>query len=169
MQGFNKHCHKFSNELLIDTVKISNNFTDVCRKLGCGKSGGSYYNIHKRIKELGADISHFDASVFCRGKRSQNRKVWTDYLTLNEKLDSRLQAKFLVRSLMESGRKYICELCSNIGEWNGSRLVLQVDHINANWRDNRPENLRFLCPNCHSQTDNFRNNGRVANEVKARA
>jgi protein-arginine kinase activator protein McsA len=40
-------------------------------------------------------------------------------------------------------------------EWNGQPLRLQIDHINGNPVDNRQENLRFLCPNCHSQTINF--------------
>ena len=39
--------------------------------------------------------------------------------------------------------------------WNGKPLTLQLHHINGNNRDNRLENLTFLCPNCHSQTDNF--------------
>lgn len=50
---------------------------------------------------------------------------------------------------------YKCACCGNTGNWNGQELVLQVDHINGIHTDNRLENLRFLCPNCHSQTDTF--------------
>lgn len=49
----------------------------------------------------------------------------------------------------------ICQSCG-IGEtWNNKKLVLQLDHINGINNDNRIENLRFLCPNCHSQQETF--------------
>ncbi len=48
-----------------------------------------------------------------------------------------------------------CAECGVSSIWNGKRLVLQLDHINGSNRDNRIENLRLLCPNCHSQTDTY--------------
>ena len=49
---------------------------------------------------------------------------------------------------------YICE-CGIIYSWNNKSITLQLDHINGINNDNRLENLRFLCPNCHSQTETF--------------
>lgn len=51
--------------------------------------------------------------------------------------------------------KYTCADCGNSGTWNNKKLVLQLEHKNGNNKDGRIENLCFLCPNCHSQTETF--------------
>ena len=52
-------------------------------------------------------------------------------------------------------KEYKCESCQITDQWNGKPINLQMDHINGNRKDHRLDNLRWLCPNCHSQTDTF--------------
>lgn len=47
-----------------------------------------------------------------------------------------------------------CVLC-NINEWQEKKLCLQLDHIDGNNHNHKIDNLRLLCPNCHSQTDTW--------------
>ena len=61
-----------------------------------------------------------------------------------------IKARLLQAGVLENK----CNECG-ISEWNGKDLVLHLDHINGNSRDHRLENLRLLCPNCHSQTDTY--------------
>ncbi len=52
-----------------------------------------------------------------------------------------------------------CTLCGQGPTWNGKILVLQVDHVDGNSDNNLPDNLRLLCPNCHTQTDTYGSKG----------
>lgn len=65
---------------------------------------------------------------------------------------NKLKKRLIAKGILED----ICSKCSLI-EWNGRPITLELDHINGDNKDNRLENLRILCPNCHSQTPTFRN------------
>jgi transposase len=77
----------------------------------------------------------------------------TEYLTDDKPKTSRVHLK---RKLIQQGiLKEICDECKLEPWWNGKKLVLHLDHINGLPKDNRLENLRLLCPNCHSQTETY--------------
>lgn len=50
---------------------------------------------------------------------------------------------------------YECVVCGNPGIWQEKKLALQLDHIDGDAKNNNLDNVRWLCPNCHSQTDNW--------------
>ena len=77
----------------------------------------------------------------------------SEILVKNSKYLNRYRLK--IRIVNEGYLEYRCIECNNIGEWNGKILSLHLDHKNGINNDNRIENLRFLCPNCHSQTDTY--------------
>ena len=60
---------------------------------------------------------------------------------------------------------YSCSICG-LDKWQGQTIVLDLDHINGNNRDNRLENLRYLCPNCHSQTDTYKGRNKNTGKIK---
>jgi Zn finger protein HypA/HybF involved in hydrogenase expression len=72
------------------------------------------------------------------------------------------------RRMIDAGLKDDrCEECG-IADWRGWPLSLALHHVNGDGRDNRLENLRLLCPNCHSQTENFAGRG-VVRSIRARS
>lgn len=141
--------------MLAPIVAASVSTSEVLRKLGIDENGGTRSTICRSIKEFEIDTSHFTGSGYMKGKPALNRKHWKEILVLRPRSYGREEAVRLRRSLIESGREYKCEICKSIPMWMGKELRMAVDHKDGNWSDNRPNNLRFLCPNCHTQTPNF--------------
>lgn len=144
--------YQCSEEEFIDLVIQSKTFFDIAQALGYAPNGRHSYDlIKKRCNELNIDTSHL-------GNRSGNGGV-----IIKQSLDEILVKNSTYQNMSSLKRRlinekrldYVCALCGNTGEWNGKELVLQLDHINGDHKDNRIENLRFLCPNCHSQTETF--------------
>lgn len=67
----------------------------------------------------------------------------------------RTRVNLLRRAMIDSGVEYHCDICK-LKEWQGKNIVIEVHHIDGDNLNNKLDNLQFLCPNCHSQTDNFR-------------
>lgn len=144
--------YNFSDEEFIKIIKESTCMTDCCRKLGFTIYGGNgRYQIKKRCEELGISTDHFKVSP--SSHKTPPKYNLDDILIENSPYQNRASLK--KRLIAENRLEYKCAICGNTGEWNNQTLVLQLDHINGINNDNRIENLRFLCPNCHSQTKTF--------------
>lgn len=141
---------KVSDEMLIEAVRESTSIRGVLRKLNLREAGGSASHYSVRIKELGISMAHFTGKSYRAGKTLTKKRNASNILIYRES-GSRQKHTYLLRALLEIGREHKCEKCNQPPEWMGHQMTLDIDHINENWLDDRAENLRFLCPNCHSQ------------------
>ncbi|HET6355137.1 HNH endonuclease [Streptomyces sp.] len=142
---------RHTEEKLRELVACSTSVAEVVRRLGISPVGGNHAHIGRRIAELGVNTSHF-----LRAPRGRPKGSLGNRLVLGSPSDGRVPGERLRRELLRTGVPESCAMCGNEAMWNGKPLRLEVDHINGDWWDNRPENLRLLCPNCHAVTDTYR-------------
>lgn len=142
---------KYTKDILQSAIIKSATWADVCRVFNIKPSTGGQSHLKSRALAFNLDFSHFNTDPHNKGKVATNKKHWSEILILRPDGSTRQKTFQLVRALKEYGRRYCCELCDNHGIWRNKPLALEVDHKNGNWVDDRPENLRFLCSNCHTQ------------------
>lgn len=124
----------------------------VLRHLGVAQNGGAHAHLRRRIDGLGIDTTHFLGRAHYRGVPSPRRLSPEHILVVRPEGARRQATTALRRALKAEGRAYRCQACGVADQWNGRPLTLHVDHVNGQFLDCRETNLRFLCPNCHSQT-----------------
>lgn len=136
----------FTKEELAEKVKEANSIRDLVLKLGYKTDGGdSYKTVKNRIEQYGFDISHFYTQE--RINRTPEN-IFVENSTANQSV---------LRRWYEKGHytEYKCAICGMPPEWNGRPLTLTLDHINGKHRDDRLENLRWICPNCDRQLPTY--------------
>jgi hypothetical protein len=158
---FEKEGVTWTREVLTEAVARSTTMCEVLRRLGLEVVGGHHTHISRRVKAFGIDTSHFSPpSPAGRPKTPRTPEV-----LLVEHDGTHLRrtpGEQLKRALTSLGVPQLCRMCGMQPTWRGRPLPLEVDHIDGNWRNNRAENLRLLCPNCHSTTDTYRGRAKGA-------
>ncbi len=142
---------KITDEQIVRACQSSPNMKQACEKLGM-----PFTSFVRRAKKLNVYEPHqiwSTGKTFYGDHRLKSKWKMEEIFCQNSTYPmTRLRKILLIEKLIE----YQCS-CGNKGEWQDKKLTLDIDHINGNHRDHRLENLRFICPNCHSQTPSFRN------------
>lgn len=129
-------------------IKNCRTIAEVLNFFGLLNKGGNYRTLKKRLQEENISIAHFQPRTI----KTKGKLVLQEMLTENSP-HSRHNIK--KRIMKENLLEYKCAECESEPIWNNKPLVLILDHINGISNDYRIENLRFLCPNCNSQTNTF--------------
>lgn len=143
-------------KMVIDFLPYSNSINNLCSNIGVRCVRHYSDKIKEIIKKNNLSTSHFGTLE----KKTQPKGVNKYTAMTNEEFfvnGVNRNSKSILKRLIEGGyREYKCEnLECGISNWHNKDLKLQIHHINGKHNDNRLENIQILCPNCHSQTDNY--------------
>ncbi len=149
--------HKYTLEQLKKAIQTSTSMRQVLLVVNVAPYGGNYAVLKKAIKHFNLDTSHFTGQAWNKGKTLPPKVLLKKYLNNEMPIQS---FKLKKRLLKENLLKPKCSRC-DLSEWLGEMIPLELDHINGNNKDNRIENLRLLCPNCHALTPTYRGKNRL--------
>ncbi|MFF2845521.1 HNH endonuclease signature motif containing protein [Streptomyces sp. NPDC058001] len=136
-------------------VPGATSYADVVRGLGMEVNDTNHRRVRRAASRLGLDTSHFKRRAWGRPERPAPSSIADRVLVVLPGQAGRTNRTHLHRALAEIGVPYACASCGNTGTWLDRPITLQIDHVNGDWRDNRRENLRYLCPNCHAVTETW--------------
>ncbi len=136
-----RNYRKYTNDDIIKIASEVKNMASLLCRLDLKCAGGNYINMKRKLQKLDIDCSHWTGQGWNKGQRL---KDWSDYTKIC----------CLKRHLIKE-RGHKCEKC-NLKIWQNIEIPLEVNHIDGDRTNNKKDNLKLLCPNCHALTPNWR-------------
>lgn len=137
-----------NREAVAEAISKAVSIAAALRSLGLRSAGGNHAMFLAACERHGLEPPIFDRTA---NKPMPARMADSDMFRVGSTAtNGRIRVRLLALGVVEE-----CAICGIGPRWNRRPLVLQIDHMNGKSDDNRRDNLRLLCPNCHSQTDTF--------------
>lgn len=131
----------YTDEQLLAKIKKVYSIAGLLRELELRPAGGNYDTIKKLLIRLNADISHWTGQGWSIGLKHKENEEY-------------VKAGSLKKHLIDA-REHRCESCK-LETWLTKPITLELEHCDGDRWNNCDENLKLLCPNCHSQTKTWR-------------
>lgn len=136
---------EYTDEDIINHSKEVKSVSQLLERLNLRKAGGNFSHIKKSLQRLNVDCSHWTGQAW---NKDQQTKDWSNY----SKIES-------IKPHLLKLRGHSCESC-NLTEWLSNPIPLEVDHVDGDRTNNKLDNLKLLCCNCHALTPTWRNKKR---------
>ncbi|BBA97603.1 hypothetical protein RVR_3428 [Actinacidiphila reveromycinica] len=149
-----------TTEQLRAAVAVAVSIAGVLRVLGRADGSRTRALLRRWMAEDGLDTSHFLGQAHARNRPGPTPRRAPEDVLVRHEGGARTRTSVLRRALAEIGVPQRCAECGTPPVWHGRPMTLEIDHVNGDRADDRAENLRLLCPNCHAVTPTWCRGGR---------
>ncbi|MCA9748395.1 MAG: HNH endonuclease, partial [Romboutsia sp.] len=140
----------YTEQDIINNAAKVKSLSALLKSLGLRVAGGNFNNMKRKLQHLNINTEHWTGQAWCKEEQLKDFSEYTSYKSIKPHI------------IKLRGHK--CEKCNNT-HWFKKKITLEIHHIDGNRTNNEENNLQLLCPNCHSQTKNWRNK---ANGIKVK-